>query len=85
MFLDITRDEITGEPVVDDSAEPETVVFAAFEYPFRGQPATLSIAPPRVPDVRPASIGFVAYHRGLPINDSRSAGSAALPSASIVS
>ena len=63
----VTRDEITGEPT---GASKETVLFVAIEYPLAGRPKALTFRGP------PASIGFVAYHEGLPVNDFRYLGGA---------
>jgi hypothetical protein len=58
----ITRDAITGEPTGESK---EIVVFVAIEYPLAGKPKTLTLRGPR------ATIGFVVYHAGLPVNDFR--------------
>jgi len=58
----ILRDEITGEPTGESK---ETVLFVAIEYPLAGHPKTLTLRAPQ------ASIGFVTYHEGLPVNDFR--------------
>jgi hypothetical protein len=68
----VPRDEVTGEPlpVADDEGEP--VIFATLVYPLRGKPKVLTLQPPR--DERGnanANIGFIVYHRGLPVNDFR--------------
>ena len=62
----IKRDEITGEPIPAADGEGEDVLAATFIYPFKARPKTLLIKPPKM-----ASIGFVAYHKGLPVNDFR--------------
>jgi hypothetical protein len=69
----IRRDEITGEPLPADDQEQELVVFAELVYPLEGRPATISLRPPTagVGSFTAASIGFVVYHRGLPVNDFR--------------
>lgn len=62
----LRRDEITGEPLPGDGTEPETTVFARLVYRFEGQPPQLVFSsPPR------SSVGFVAYHRGVAVNDFR--------------
>lgn len=66
----VKRDEITGEPLPDTEEDPEVVVFARIHYPFSGRPETLSFGMNQ-----PASIGFVAYHRKVPVNDFRYLGS----------
>jgi hypothetical protein len=63
----VRRDEITGEPL--PSKEAETVVFARLAYDLPGRPATLTLFGPR--GSAPASIGFVAYHAGIAVNDFR--------------
>jgi hypothetical protein len=65
------RDEITGEsaPSTEDEAEP--VLFAVLEYPFDSRPSSLIIAPPRSAGGAAATVGFVVYHLGLPVNDFR--------------
>lgn len=46
------------------------VVFAVFSYPLGDHPEALSVSAPADDDGDPrATIGFVAYHRGLPITD----------------
>jgi len=72
------RDDITGEPLPADEEAPETVVFAVIEYPLSGRPETLALAPPRKDGRAAANIGFVTYHRGLPVNDFRYLGLATL-------
>ena len=64
----VRRDEITGEalPAEDD---PEKTVFAELFYPFETRPEGLILSGPSGPTA--ASIGFVVYHRGLPVNDFR--------------
>lgn len=68
----IRRDEITGEPLPSDPDSAETVIFARLTYPTSGRPAALSFSAPGTEGSRPiANVGFVTYHRGLPINDFR--------------
>ena len=68
----VVRDEITGEPVPEQPDDAELVVAAELRYDMGETPATLSIRPPEGKGSdRLANIGFVAYHRGLPINDFR--------------
>ncbi|MHC5113856.1 MAG: hypothetical protein ACYTGP_05450 [Planctomycetota bacterium] len=68
----VRRDEITGEPISADDEDAETVVFAEIVYPLEGAPRTLALRPPRDEQGRTAaSIGFMTYHGGLPINDYR--------------
>jgi hypothetical protein len=68
----VVRDEVTGEPLPAAEDRGEPVVFAKLRYPLRGRPAGLTLVPPRTEvGTNPASIGFVTYHRGLPVNDFR--------------
>ena len=70
----IMRDEITGEPLAEQPADAERIVFATLIYRLRTpQPKVLTIQPPSDPTTasRSADIGFVAYHKGLPVNDFR--------------
>jgi len=68
----VKRDEITGEPLPAAEGEGEKVLVATLVYPFAHRPKTLSIKPPRAKEGHvAANIGFVAYHRGLPVNDFR--------------
>jgi hypothetical protein len=64
----VKRDEITGEPLAQAEEEPELVVFARLEYalPERPKSLTFGAAPGSA-----ASIGFVAYHQKIPVNDFR--------------
>ena len=63
----IRRDELSGEPLPVAEGDEELVVFARLEYRLTGQPETLTIQAPG----RGASVGFVVYHRGIPVNDFR--------------
>jgi len=65
----VRRDEITGEPLVDDDAAEEIVVFATLRYDLAARPETLTLARPR--RGKAATIGFVIYHRGVAVNDFR--------------
>jgi hypothetical protein len=68
----VRRDEITGEPLPAKEDESEIVVFAVLDYPFAGHPAVLSLTPPRSESGHAvANIGFVLYHRKLPVTDFR--------------
>ena len=59
------RDPITGEVLASD--EEETVLRAELLYPFNGEPEYLAIQTA----LQAASIGFVAYHGSVAINDFR--------------
>ena len=72
----VPRDEITGEPlpVAEDVGVP--VVFVVFSYPLKNRPKTLTFSPPKKENGIPAAtIGFVTYHKGLPVMDYRYLGS----------
>jgi len=61
------RDVITGEPMpTREGEDEETAIFVRLEYPLEAPPAALVFsAPPG------ASVGFVAYHDGIAVNDFR--------------
>jgi hypothetical protein len=61
----VRRDEVTGEPL-PPADEPENVLFVELFYPFPTRPDALILNGPAG-----AGIGFVVYHRGLPVNDFR--------------
>ena len=69
----VRRDEITGLPMpLAEGEEPETVIFAVLEYPFRERPSVLTIKPPQQESgTAAATIGFMTYHQNLPVNDFR--------------
>ncbi|MGI9370399.1 MAG: hypothetical protein ACR2O2_16335 [Ruegeria sp.] len=59
----------SGAPARPRSPE---VVFVEMEFPFEGQPETISFTPPLDPDGVPvASIGMLAEHMGVPVTDYR--------------
>jgi hypothetical protein len=63
----VRRDEITGEPLdPEEGAEREQVVVAELAWPLSGRPEQLVLAGPPG-----ASVGFVVYHEGIPVNDFR--------------
>ena len=64
----VRRDEITGEPLPGTEDDRDLVFFVRLVYPLSSQPETLTIGAPQDPV---ADIGFVAYHRGIPVNDFR--------------
>lgn len=69
----IKRDEITGDPLGAQPADAEVVIYAQLQYKFDGRPQSISIKPPTVyaKGRSAANIGFVAYHRGLPVSNFR--------------
>jgi len=68
----IQRDQVTGQALPNQPEEAETVVFARLAYPIPGRPASVTVGP-ATPETGAelASIGFVAYHGGLHVNDFR--------------
>jgi hypothetical protein len=66
----IQRDEVTGEPLaLLEDAEPEMVIEASIAYALPGRPKAITFYGPAL---RPSpSVGFVAYHRGVAVNDFR--------------
>ena len=68
----VPRDEITGDPLPVPEGEGEPVVFAELVYELPARPETMSISPPTGQGgVSQASIGFMTYHHGVPVNDFR--------------
>ena len=61
----------TGRPTPQAPAD-KRVLFAELDYPFDGQPESLTIVPPRDENGNTiATIGFIAYHKSVPIIDFR--------------
>jgi hypothetical protein len=61
-----TRQPVPGPP------EDKRVLYAELIYPFKNKPKSLTIIPPHGKMGRPtASIGFMAYHKGVPVLDYR--------------
>lgn len=61
-----TRQRIPGPP------EDKRVLYAELDYPFEGKPERLTIIPPLDAEGIPAvTIGFIAYHKAVPIIDFR--------------
>ena len=68
----IKRDEVTGEPVpLAADEEAERVIELRLVYGLRGTPSSLTLEPPRSDRTGAANIGFITYHRNLPVNDFR--------------
>lgn len=66
MINPMTRRRVRAAP------KDKRVVFAELEYPFAGQPRSLTFAPPKDAKGSAAvSIGFIAYHKAVPIIDFR--------------
>ncbi len=70
----LQRDEITGEPlpVQDQEAEPTVFAKLAYDLPDGAGPDALVFTPPSFERLgAAANVGFVVYHRGVPVNDFR--------------
>lgn len=67
----VARDEVTGDQLPIQPDEAEHVLRIWFRYRWDELPKTLTVRPPRSSDGSPTTIGFVGYHRGLPVNDFR--------------
>jgi hypothetical protein len=66
----VERDDVSGEPLpASGDEEPETVLLARLEYALPGRPSVLTLHGLRTE--QPADIGFVAYDRGIAVNDFR--------------
>jgi hypothetical protein len=63
------RDEITGEELPTPEDQSEYVIAATLEYLLPERPAELTLTAPGATGT--ANIGFVLYHRGIPVNDFR--------------
>jgi hypothetical protein len=64
---------------VPDAPADKRVLYVELEYPFDEQPKSLRMIPPLDPDsnIAAATIGFIAYHKAVPIIDFRYLGAAA--------
>ncbi|MGI9481136.1 MAG: hypothetical protein ACR2OR_02140 [Hyphomicrobiales bacterium] len=57
---------------VPEAPKDKRVLFVELDYPFTGKPETLTIVPPMNEEGRPTvTIGFIAYHKAVPIIDFR--------------
>ncbi|MGD9231203.1 MAG: hypothetical protein PVJ20_10355, partial [Desulfobacterales bacterium] len=66
MINPITRQPVPGPP------EDKRVLYVELVYPFASKPKSLTIIPPHGKGGLPtASIGFIAYHKGVPVLDYR--------------
>ena len=66
MINPMTRQRVPGPP------EDKRVLYAELEYPFSGKPKSLTIIPPQDENgVAAVTIGFIAYHKTVPIIDFR--------------
>ena len=63
---------------VPEAPADKRVLYAEVSYPFEGQPAGLTFIPPQDDEGRTTvSIGFIAYHKSVPIIDFRYLGAPA--------
>lgn len=67
----VIRDEVTGDPLIEQSEDAESVIRVELRYPLTAHPRNLAIRPPGSDRGESASIGFICYHDGLPVNDFR--------------
>ncbi|MBW8056385.1 MAG: hypothetical protein FVQ76_13975, partial [Nitrospira sp.] len=57
---------------VPEPPEDKRVLYAELEYPFSGRPESLTIVPPlNAKGIAAVTIGFIAYHKAVPIIDFR--------------
>ena len=71
----LARDEITGDPLLNQPEGAEQVLRLSLRYTLDTKPTTLSLSPPRRGKT---NIGFITYHNGLPVNDFRYLGTEAI-------
>jgi len=63
---------------VPDAPADKRVLYAEITYPFTGKPSALTFIPPQDEEGRAqVTIGFIAYHKAVPIIDFRYLGAAA--------
>ena len=63
---------------VPEAPADKRVLYAEIVYPFTGKPSTLTFIPPQDEEGRtPVSIGFIAYHKSVPVIDFRYLGAPA--------
>ena len=64
---------------VPDAPADKRVLYVELDYPFEGEPESLSIIPPldEGSDIASATIGFIAYHKSVPVIDFRYLGAPA--------
>ena len=67
----VVRDEVTGEALAEQPDDAEPVIRVTLRYPLTGLPQTVSIRAPLSGNAPMANIGFVCYHRRVPVNDFR--------------
>lgn len=69
----IKRDKITGEALPTADKDKETVITIELIFPFEKKPGKLTLF---TVNKVPTNIGFIAYHKKIPINDFRYLGNA---------
>jgi len=64
---------------VPDAPADKRVLYVELDYPFDGKPASLEFIPPldEDADIASATIGFIAYHKSVPVIDFRYLGAPA--------
>lgn len=63
---------------VPEAPSDKRVLYAELTYPFKGKPKTLTIVPPLDEEGRAkATMGFIAYHKAVPVIDFRYLGAPA--------
>ena len=69
----IVRDDVTGDPLIEQPDDAELVLSVRLKYELETLPEALTIRSPLQSggESSAATIGFVCYHNGLPINDYR--------------
>ncbi len=66
MVNPLTRQRVPGPP------EDKRVLYAELEYPFSGRPGSLTFIPPQDANgTAVVTVGFIAYHKAVPIIDFR--------------
>lgn len=67
----MSRDEVTGE-VLAQQRRQQRVAYLELEYPFDGNPSSLTLVPlPVSGEGIDTTLGFIAYHKGISITDFR--------------
>jgi hypothetical protein len=74
----VVRDAVTGKALSVQPRDTEAVVRVVLRYELSSQPHSLTITPPVRSDSQraTANIGFIVYHRDLPVTDFRYLGAA---------
>ncbi len=66
----VPRDEVSGEPLPGAGDDAERVIFLVHEYPLPERSPSLTVGHPEGDEAR-FEIGFITYHRDLPVMDFR--------------